>query len=94
MLTISFRGRNGKGYGVHGAFLNFSHGQTPGQLHAREHGEGGVPLIMLHLAPGRALMLVPLQIRFPQQTMAIDLPGTGDSDALPHIANREPEIAD
>jgi pimeloyl-ACP methyl ester carboxylesterase len=79
---------------MHRAFLNFSHEQTHGQLHAREHGEGGVPLIMLHAAPGSALMLAPLQMRFPQQTIAIDLPGMGDSDALPHIANREPEIAD
>jgi pimeloyl-ACP methyl ester carboxylesterase len=79
---------------MHRAFLNFSRGQTHGQLHAREHGEGGIPLIMLHAAPGSALMLAPLQMRFPQKTIAIDLPGMGDSDALPHIANREPEIAD
>ena len=79
---------------MHRAFLNFSLGQTHGQLHVRAHGEGGVPLIMLHAAPGSALMLAPLQTRFPQKTMAIDLPGMGDSDALPDIANREPEIAD
>jgi pimeloyl-ACP methyl ester carboxylesterase len=75
---------------MHRAFLNYSHGQ----LHVREHGEGAIPLIMLHAAPGSALMLAPLQMRFPQKTIAIDLPGMGDSDALPHIANREPEIAD
>jgi pimeloyl-ACP methyl ester carboxylesterase len=71
-------------------FLNFSHGQ----LHAREHGEDGVPLIMLHAAPGSALMLWPLQMRFTQHSIAIDLCGMGDSDPLPNVAKSEPEIAD
>ena len=64
-----------------------------GQLHVREHGAGGVPLVMLHAAPGSAAMLTPLQTKFSQRTWAIDLPGMGDSAALPaHIA--EPTIAD
>jgi pimeloyl-ACP methyl ester carboxylesterase len=92
-LVISSSKANGKGHSMHRAFLKFSHGQTHGQLHYREHGTGEVPLIMLHAAPGSALMLAPLQMRFPQTTLAIDLPGMGDSDSLPHVANREPEIA-
>ncbi len=75
---------------MHRAFLKFSHGQ----LHAREHGTGGVPLVMLHAAPGSAFMLGPLQMRFSQQTIAIDLPGMGDSDPLPNLAKVEPGIID
>ena len=75
---------------MHRTFLKFSHGQ----LHAREHGEGGVPLIMLHAAPGSALMLAPLQTRFSQHSIAIDLCGMGDSDPLPNLTKSEPEIAD
>jgi pimeloyl-ACP methyl ester carboxylesterase len=64
-----------------------------GQLHLREHGQGGLPLVMLHAAPGSAAMLTPLQEKFSQRTWAIDLPGMGDSVALPaNIA--EPTIAD
>lgn len=64
-----------------------------GQLHVREHGNGGVPLVMLHAAPGSAAMLSPLQEKFSQLTWAIDLPGMGDSAVVPaHIA--EPTIAD
>ena len=77
-------------------FLTFSHGQ----LHCRIQDEpdagvsGNVPLIMLHAAPGSALMLAPLQTRFPQRTIAIDLPGMGDSDPLPVLTNSEPTISD
>jgi pimeloyl-ACP methyl ester carboxylesterase len=75
-------------------FLDFSHGQ----LHAREHANpgGGVPLLMLHAAPGSALMLARLQQRItvPSITIAIDLPGMGESDALKPSQGREPEIAD
>lgn len=74
---------------MHRAFLNFSNGQ----LHVREHGEGGIPLVMLHAAPGSALMLVPLQTRFSQKTMAIDMPGMGDSDPLNFATDGEPEIS-
>jgi pimeloyl-ACP methyl ester carboxylesterase len=64
-----------------------------GQLHVREHGRGGVPLVMLHAAPGSALMLSSLQEKFTQRTWAIDLPGMGDSAALP-LALVEPTIAE
>ncbi|NJR72275.1 MAG: alpha/beta hydrolase, partial [Gammaproteobacteria bacterium] len=64
-----------------------------GQLHVREHGEGGVPLLMLHAAPGSAAMLSPLQEKFAQRTWAIDLPGMGDSAALP-IDIKVPKIED
>jgi pimeloyl-ACP methyl ester carboxylesterase len=86
--VLSFSAR--KGFSMHRDFLKFAHGQ----LHCREHGAGGVPLIMLHAAPGSALMLTPLQMRFSQRTIAIDLPGMGDSDPLPSLARAEPEIAD
>ena len=78
---------------MHRHFLTFSHGQ----LHCRIQDTsitGATPLIMLHAAPGSALMLTPLQIRFPQTTIAIDLPGMGDSDPLPYLTNAEPAIAD
>jgi pimeloyl-ACP methyl ester carboxylesterase len=58
-------------------FLDTLHGQ----LHVREHGAGGVPLVMLHAAPGSALMLSRLQEKFTQRSMAVDLPGMGDSYA-------------
>ena len=67
-----------------------------GQLHAREHNANvstGVPLLMLHAAPGSALMLGRLQERFAQRTLAIDLPGMGDSDQLP-ASIALPNIAD
>ncbi len=64
-----------------------------GQLHVREHGQGGIPLLMLHAAPGSALMLSRLQEKFSQHTLAIDLPGMGDSAALP-VTSVEPTISD
>lgn len=64
-----------------------------GQLHVREHGNGGVPLLMLHAAPGSALMLSRLQEKFQQRTLAFDLPGMGDSAPLPK-SSTEPTIAD
>ncbi len=64
-----------------------------GQLHVRESGRGGTPLVMLHAAPGSALMLSALQEKFMQRTWAIDLPGMGDSAPLPSCAH-EPTIAD
>ncbi len=65
-----------------------------GQLHARTHDGGdGVPLLMLHAAPGSALMLSALQERMTTTTLAFDLPGMGDSVALGAM-NRESTIAD
>ena len=73
---------------------------SKGQLHARSHAGDSAyaalpPLVMLHAAPGSALMLANLQLRFKQRTLAIDLPGMGDSDPLPMAANNvEPTIGD
>jgi pimeloyl-ACP methyl ester carboxylesterase len=64
-----------------------------GQLHVREHSDSGIPLLMLHAAPGSALMLSRLQEKFHQRTLAIDLPGMGDSAPLPS-STAEPTIAD
>jgi pimeloyl-ACP methyl ester carboxylesterase len=79
-------------------FLDFPHGQLHVREHAHQHagtgGSGGVPLLMLHAAPGSALMLTPLQLRLAVPTIAIDLPGMGDSDALRALPSRELEIAD
>lgn len=81
-----------RGHRMRRRFFDFSHGQ----VHAREHGEHhgkSTPLLMLHAAPGSALMLGPLQMRLARYSLAPDLPGMGDSDLLP-IAASEPEIAD
>jgi hypothetical protein len=73
---------------------------SKGQLHARSHvGDSATatlpPLVMLHAAPGSALMLSNLQVRFDRRTLAIDLPGMGDSDPLPVAGDKvEPEISD
>jgi pimeloyl-ACP methyl ester carboxylesterase len=71
---------------------------SKGQLHARSHAGDSAsatlpPLVMLHAAPGSALMLSNLQVRFKQRSLAIDLPGMGDSDPLPQ-GNAEPSIGD
>ena len=69
---------------------------TIGQLHVRAHearGAGSVPLIMLHAAPGSALMLSRLQEKLSLRTWAIDLPGMGDSQPLPDSV-QEPAIDD
>lgn len=73
---------------------------SKGQLHARaHHGDAASvtlpPLVMLHAAPGSALMLSNLQVRFHQRSLAVDLPGMGDSDPLPiRSGNAEPTISD
>jgi pimeloyl-ACP methyl ester carboxylesterase len=64
-----------------------------GQLHAHEASGSGTPLLMLHAAPGSARMLGPLQSRMSSPTLAIDLPGMGDSAPLPP-SREEPAIAD
>lgn len=77
-------------------FWDVSTSQYSGQLHVREHNvytKANVPpLVMLHAAPGSALMLSRLQEKFSQPSYAIDSPGMGDSDALK--AASEPTIAD
>jgi pimeloyl-ACP methyl ester carboxylesterase len=75
---------------------------SKGQIHTRisashETGAEGVPLLMLHAAPGSALMLSRLQVLFDQPTVAMDLPGMGDSDQLPVLVGNdaaEPSISD
>ena len=64
-----------------------------GQLHAREGRGEGTLLLMLHAAPGSALMLTPLQERLTVPTLAMDLPGMGDSAPLP-ASSVEATIAD
>jgi pimeloyl-ACP methyl ester carboxylesterase len=63
------------------------------QLHVRTRAGKGTPLLMLHAAPGSARMLAPLQARLASPTYALDLPGMGDSDALP-AREEEPEISE
>ena len=52
-----------------------------GQIHYREAGAGGVPLVMLHPSPGSAKMLEPLLARLAvgRRVIAIDTLGNGDS---------------
>jgi pimeloyl-ACP methyl ester carboxylesterase len=73
-----------------------------GQVHVRmQAASGTTPLVMLHAAPGSALMLAPLQARLAATTYAFDLPGMGDSDSLAERladlvakTDGEPSIAD
>lgn len=69
-----------------------------GQLHVRMRDvAGSTPLVMLHAAPGSALMLAKLQARLNMTSYAFDLPGMGDSDALAQQdaePTTEPTIAD
>ncbi|MFN7221345.1 MAG: alpha/beta fold hydrolase [Burkholderiales bacterium] len=72
------------------AFVNV----PTGQIHVRSReGAAGVPLVMLHAAPGSALMLAKLQTQIDATSYAFDLPGMGDSDALAQ-QDAEPTIAD
>lgn len=63
-----------------------------GQIHYRADGAGGVPLLMLHGAAANGASLLPLAARLAATRVVLvpDLPGCGDSDALPDAA---PEIA-
>jgi pimeloyl-ACP methyl ester carboxylesterase len=56
-----------------------------GQVHLREGGAGGVPLLAIHQASGSAKVLSPLLRVWSEtrHTMGPDLPGNGDSDLLP-----------
>jgi pimeloyl-ACP methyl ester carboxylesterase len=65
-----------------------------GQMHVRmRDGTASTPLVMLHAAPGSALMLARLQAQLNVSSYAFDLPGMGDSDALTQ-RDAEPTIAD
>ena len=63
-----------------------------GQVHYREAGSGGTPLILLHPSPGSGRMLQPLlqAMAGGRRVIALDARGNGDSDPL----SGEPEIAD
>jgi pimeloyl-ACP methyl ester carboxylesterase len=63
-------------------YLDLSHGQ----LHGRLLGQGAArPVLMLHEAPGSSRQMLRLQRALAADgvTLAIDLPGTGESSALP-----------
>jgi pimeloyl-ACP methyl ester carboxylesterase len=64
-----------------------------GQMHYREGGAGRVPLIMLHGAAANASSLSPLAetLAAARAVVVPDMPGCGDSDALP---NEQPAIGD
>lgn len=64
-----------------------------GQVHYREFGAGGRPLVMLHSNPTSARALEPLMrhMGLDRHVIAPDTPGFGDSDPLP-VA--EPNISD
>lgn len=63
-----------------------------GQVHYREAGAGGTPLVMLHPSPGSAKMLEPLiaALSAKRRVLGLDTLGNGDSspprDANPDVA--------
>jgi pimeloyl-ACP methyl ester carboxylesterase len=59
---------------------------VPGQIRVRLHGNGGVPLLMLHDAHGGSCSMRPLTeaIGSGRLTIAPDLPGLGESHPLPY----------
>ncbi|MCB1624570.1 MAG: alpha/beta hydrolase [Pseudomonadales bacterium] len=54
-----------------------------GQMHARLAGEGGVPLVLLHMSPRSSQMWTHLQAVLGRRTVALDRLGYGFSDAPP-----------
>lgn len=64
-----------------------------GQVHYRIGGDGGVPLVMLHGGAANGASLLPAAglIATTRLVLVPDLPGCGDSDALPMP---QPEIDD
>lgn len=52
-----------------------------GQVHLRVNGEGGVPLVLLHMSPRSGQMWARLQAALRRNTLAVDRPGYGYSDA-------------
>ncbi len=67
-----------------------------GQLLVRVAGPDrkGTPLVLLPVAPGTSLGLVPLMdlLAESRPVYAFDLPGTGESAAPPHAGNDEPPL--
>ncbi len=52
-----------------------------GNVHLRLNGDGGVPLVLLHMSPRSSQMWVRLQSALRRTTLAVDRPGYGFSDA-------------
>ncbi|HPF25039.1 MAG TPA: alpha/beta hydrolase [Steroidobacteraceae bacterium] len=54
-----------------------------GQVHVRLQGEGGVPLVLLHMSPRSSQMWTHLQPALQRRSIALDRLGYGFSDAPP-----------
>lgn len=54
-----------------------------GQMHVREAGAGGTPLVLLHMSPRSSRMFQRLQERLARRTLAFDRLGYGFSDPPP-----------
>lgn len=54
-----------------------------GQMHVREAGSGGTPLVLLHMSPRSSRMYQRLQERLARRTLAFDRLGYGFSDPPP-----------
>lgn len=52
-----------------------------GQMHVREAGGGGTPLVLLHMSPRSSRMFAPLQALLARRSLALDRLGYGYSDA-------------
>lgn len=61
-----------------------------GHVHLRSNGEGGVPLVLLHMSPRSSQMWMRLQAVLPRTSVAVDRPGYGFSDA----PEQTPSLAD
>lgn len=60
-----------------------------GQMHLREAGSGGTPLVLLHMSPRSSRMFQRLQERLWRRTLAFDRLGYGFSDAPPRDLSLE-----
>jgi pimeloyl-ACP methyl ester carboxylesterase len=60
-----------------------------GQMHVRESGAGGTPLVLLHMSPRSSRMFQRLQERLTRRTLAFDRLGYGFSDSPPRDLSLE-----
>jgi pimeloyl-ACP methyl ester carboxylesterase len=60
-----------------------------GQLHVRDHGAGGVPLVLLHMSPRSSRMFERLQPLVRRRSIAPDRLGYGCSDAPSRVLTLE-----
>lgn len=60
-----------------------------GQMHLREAGAGGTPLLLLHMSPRSSRMFDRLQERLTRRTLAFDRLGYGFSDPPPRDLSLE-----